>query len=67
MQNEVAELEKDISDRKNQNKDADTAIAKYKEQQNNVRNNREFESLEKEIEFHGIQFLFPKIQTHGYF
>ena len=45
MQDEAKELETEVTDRKNAIKDAETAIAKFKEQQNNVRNNREFESL----------------------
>lgn len=52
---EIKELETDISDRKNASKDAEAAISKYKEQQNNVRNNREFESLSKEIEFQELE------------
>lgn len=55
LENEIKELETEISDRKNANKDAETLIAKYKEQQNNVRNNREFESLSKEIEFQELE------------
>jgi len=55
IQDEVKELETEIQDRKNATKDAETAIAKYKEQQNNVRNNREFESLAKEIEFQELE------------
>jgi predicted nucleic acid-binding Zn-ribbon protein len=55
LQDEVKEIEQDILDRKNATKDAEVAIAKYKEQQNNVRNNREYESLEKEIEFQGLE------------
>ena len=55
LQDEVKEIEQDILDRKNATKDAETAIAKYKEQQNNVRNNREYESLDKEIEFQGLE------------
>jgi len=55
IQDEVREIEQDILDRKNATKDAEVAIAKYKEQQNNVRNNREYESLEKEIEFQGLE------------
>jgi predicted nucleic acid-binding Zn-ribbon protein len=55
LQDEVKELEQDAVDRKNAIKDAESAIAKYKEQQNNVRNNREYESLEKEIEFQGLE------------
>lgn len=55
LESEIKELEVEISDRKNGSKDAEAAIAKYKEQQNNVRNNREFESLSKEIEFQELE------------
>lgn len=55
IQEEIKDLEIEIVDRKNATKDAETAIAKYKEQQNNVRNNREFESLAKEIEFQELE------------
>ena len=55
LEEEIKEAEVEISDRKNANKDAETAIAKYKEQQNNVRNNREFDSLSKEIEFQELE------------
>lgn len=55
MEDEIKAIETEMSDRKNANKDAETAIAKYKEQQNNVRNNREFESIAKEIEFQELE------------
>lgn len=55
LEEEVAQLETEVSDRKNASKDSETAIAKYKEQQNNVRNNREYESLSKEIEFQELE------------
>ncbi len=55
IEEEIKAMDTDISDRKNANKDADAAIAKYKEQQNNVRNNREFESLSKEIEYQELE------------
>lgn len=55
IEEEIKALETDISDRKNANKDAEAAIKKYKDQQNNVRNNREFESLSKEIEFQELE------------
>lgn len=55
MQEEVKELDTEVIDRKNLMKDAEIAIAKFKEQQNNVRNNREFESLDKEIEFQELE------------
>jgi len=35
--------------------DSNTLINKYKEQLDNVRNNREFDSLSKEIEFQGLE------------
>jgi predicted nucleic acid-binding Zn-ribbon protein len=55
IEEEIKELDTEISDRKNATKESETAIAKYKEQQNNVRNNREFESLAKEIEFQELE------------
>jgi predicted nucleic acid-binding Zn-ribbon protein len=55
LQDEIKELEQDATDRKNAIKDSELAIAKYKEQQNNVRNNREYESLDKEIEFQDLE------------
>ena len=44
-----------ISAYKNQIEDSKALIAKYAEQQNNVRNNREFESLNKEIEYQTLE------------
>lgn len=55
INDEIQELETEIADRKMASKDSEAAIVKYKEQQNNVRNNREFESLSKEIEFQELE------------
>ena len=55
MSDELKGLETEISDRKLASKDSELAIAKYKEHQDNVRNNREFESLAKEIEFQELE------------
>jgi uncharacterized protein len=55
IQEELKEMDTEVSDRKNAIKDSEAAIAKYKEQQNNVRNNREFESLDKEIEYQTLE------------
>ncbi len=55
LEEEVAQLETEVSDRKNASKDSEAAISKYKEQQNNVRNNREYDSLSKEIEFQELE------------
>ena len=51
------ELEKysnDIVEYKNKIKEATSLIKKYEEQQTNVRNNREYESLTKEIEYQSL-------------
>lgn len=55
IQEDVKEIETEITDRKNATKDSEAAITKYKEQQANVRNNREYESLSKEIEFQDLE------------
>ncbi len=55
MQEERDGLDKEIADRKNGITDSKALIKKYKEQQNNVRNNREFESLSKELEFQELE------------
>lgn len=55
LQDEIKDLDQEAADRKNAMKDAEAAILKYKDQQNNVRNNREFESLDKEIEFQTLE------------
>ncbi len=52
---EVKNLEADISAKKNEITDSKGLIKKYEEQQKNVRNNREFESLSKEIEYQTLE------------
>jgi Zn-ribbon protein, possibly nucleic acid-binding len=48
-------LEGNISTKKTTITDAKAAIAKYEAQQKNVKNNREYESLSKEIEFQELE------------
>ncbi len=55
MEDERAGLEGEINAKKNAITDSKALIKKYKEQQNNVRNNREFESLAKEMEFQELE------------
>lgn len=52
---EVNELEKQISDKKNAIKDHQNNIKKYEAQQNKVRNNREYDAITKEIEFQNLE------------
>lgn len=50
FQAEIQLFKEEISKYKNAGKECEKLIAKYQEQQNNVRNNREFEAIAKEIE-----------------
>lgn len=52
---EVVNLEQTVTTKKNEIKDSEALIKKYEEQQMNVRNNREFDSLSKEIEFQTLE------------
>lgn len=55
LEEEATEVETQISDRKNAIKDAQAAIRKYEEQQGKVRNNREYDSITKELEFQNLE------------
>jgi predicted nucleic acid-binding Zn-ribbon protein len=63
IQAEIDEIDLDITNRKQGSKDSETAIQKYKERQNNVRNNREYESLSKEIEFQELEIKLNEKRT----
>lgn len=51
----LTELNENIRTKKNQIEESKGLITKYTEQQKNVRNNREFNSLTKEIEFQDLE------------
>jgi len=53
--NELTTLEEAVNERKNAAKQCQTLIKKYESQQSNVRNNREYDSLTKEIEFQNLE------------
>lgn len=52
---ETVLVEKSMLEKKNAIKDSQTLIKRYEEQQMNVRNNREYDSLTKEIEFQNLE------------
>jgi predicted nucleic acid-binding Zn-ribbon protein len=52
---EMKSLQDAISKKNNEVTSAQSLIKKYEEQQNNVRNNREYDSLSKEIEFQTLE------------
>lgn len=52
---EIELLDKQIADKHLAIKESQTLIKRYEEQQNNVRNNREYDALTKEIEFQNLE------------
>ena len=55
FQADMKELETVISQQKNKIVESNSLVERYKEQLDNVRNNREFDNLSKEIEFQGLE------------
>jgi len=55
LREEVVALEKNIQKKHNEITDSEALIKKYEDQQKNVRNNREFDSLSKEIEYQNLE------------
>src|SRR5690554_1409932 len=51
IDDEIKELEAEIKTKKEAIKASEALMKKYTKQQDNVRNNREFESLAKEVEY----------------
>tara|TARA_R110002049_G_scaffold251679_3_gene426095 strand:+ start:761 stop:1567 length:807 start_codon:yes stop_codon:yes gene_type:complete len=63
---EISTLEADVSGKKNAMVASKEAIKKYTEQQNNVRNNREYDSLTKEIEFQNLEIQLAEKRIKEY-
>jgi predicted nucleic acid-binding Zn-ribbon protein len=55
LKSDLDSITDQIAEKKNLIEASKAAIKKYTEQQKNVRNNREFDSLSKEIEFQGLE------------
>jgi uncharacterized protein len=55
LRDEVGVLEKSVTKKNSEITDSANFIKKYDEQQKNVRNNREFDSLSKEIEYQNLE------------
>lgn len=61
LREDIEGMEFSIKEKKDGIKQAEQMIKRYEEQQMNVRNNREYDSLSKEIEFQGLEIqLFEK-------
>src|ERR1035437_250415 len=55
FETEIAEIISTIASKKIEIEESKIKIAKYKEQQDNVRNNRDYDNLSKEIEFQTLE------------
>lgn len=63
---EVAELEKQIEDKKALIVQSKDLMKKYEDQRNNVRNNREYDSLTKEIEYQELEIQLAEKRINEY-
>ena len=61
---ELSELENGIKEKLNKIEESKAMITKYNDQQKNVRNNRAFESLRKEIEFQELEIQYSEKQIN---
>jgi len=64
--NEIKALDKLIAEKKQAIKDSESLIKKYEEQKMNVRNNREYDSLTKEIEFQTLEMQLAEKRIKEY-
>ena len=55
LENDLVEIEEKVKNKKIAIDESNQLIKRYKEQQDNVRNNREFDALSKEIEFQELE------------
>lgn len=62
LQSDLASIEEQIKTKKNAIDDHQVAIKKYTQQQESVRNNREFNSLTKEVEFQELEIQLAEKQ-----
>lgn len=60
---EIKALENDIANNKQSIKDAEKLIKKYGEQQSNVRNNREYDAITKEMELQQLEIQISEKRT----
>jgi len=66
LNEDIANLEADIKSKKNTIIEAGELVKKYTEQQKNVRNNREFDSLTKEVEYQGLEVELAEKRINEY-
>jgi predicted nucleic acid-binding Zn-ribbon protein len=63
---EIKSLDKLVAEKKQAIRDSESLIKKYEEQKMNVRNNREYDSLTKEIEFQTLEMQLAEKRIREY-
>lgn len=63
---DIETLNQQIHDKENQIKDSHLQIKRYEEQQLNVRNNREYDSLSKEMEYQNLEIALAEKRIKEY-
>ncbi|MCU0471289.1 MAG: C4-type zinc ribbon domain-containing protein [Arcicella sp.] len=63
---EIAGLDEEISKNRNLKKEAEKLVNKYKDQQMNVRNNREYDAISKEIELQQLEMELADKRTREF-
>ncbi len=66
IENDIKECETKISDYRVRVENNNAAISRYQEQQKTVRNNREFDNLNKEIEFQQLDIELSQKKIHDF-
>lgn len=66
LKEDASNLETEINNKKQAIEDSNALMKKYDEQQKNVRNNREFDSLTKEIEFQDLEIQLAEKRINEY-
>ncbi|MDR1679038.1 MAG: C4-type zinc ribbon domain-containing protein [Prevotellaceae bacterium] len=65
-ESDITYLDSEVKTKQGEITEAKSLIEKYKEQQNNVRNNREFDALSKEIEYKGLEIELAEKRIREY-
>lgn len=63
---DIENMDTQVKEKENQIKDSNLQIKRYEEQQMNVRNNREFDSLSKEIEYQNLEIALAEKRIKEY-
>ena len=66
VEEEISDLNLQINEKKNVIEESKAGVAKYAEQQKKVRNNREYDSLTKEIEYQGLEVELAEKRINEY-